>query len=92
MNLGDVLNGSEILSDTLFDTAWLSQPCWQERLNLKARSANIPQEGSRLVESLETRNYNRRDPNQSFFNPSPPPTLATFGQDTGTSRHPILVH
>jgi hypothetical protein len=34
VHLGDGLDWSEILRDVPPDTAWLSQPQWQERLNL----------------------------------------------------------
>lgn len=34
MHLRDVLDGNKILGDILPDTVWLSQPCWQERLDL----------------------------------------------------------
>lgn len=37
VDFGDVLNGHQVFSDVLSDTAWLSQPRWQERSDLPQR-------------------------------------------------------
>lgn len=38
VDFGDVLNRQQAFGDILSDTAWLSQPRWQERLDLPQRT------------------------------------------------------